>query len=165
MTICDTPLVWSDLKVREREHRLPMSPYADESIFLKRYGHQAPRLGTSEAQIIKANAQQEDALAFLGRFQVRQRPRGLSLVRSLQQKWLLWRARKAARALDWSTAEHYYTKLIDANGANHHIWEQLGHALKEQGYIEPARYSYKMAVSLHPDDVEAHQHVSALHAQ
>jgi hypothetical protein len=165
MTICDTPLVWSDLKIREREHRLPLSPYADESIFLKRYGHQAPRLVTSEVQIIKANAEQDDALAFLGRFQARQKPSGLSLVRSLQQKWLLWRARKAARALDWSTAEHYYTELIDANGANHHIWKQLGHALKEQGYIEPARYSYKMAVSLHPDDVEAHQHFSALDAQ
>jgi hypothetical protein len=165
MNVCDTPLVWSDLKVREREHRLALSPYTDDSIFHKRYGRQLPASAAAEVRVIQGPVQEDGASAFLGRNLVREKRGSLQLVRSLRQKWLLSRARKAARALEWSTAEYYYAELINSNGADPRIWKQLGHALKEQGQIEPARYCYNMAVSLQPDDGEARQHLSALAAK
>lgn len=162
MQVCDTPLVWSDLKVRERQHRLSLSPYADDSIFLQRYGRQPSPASTTEFPVVQGAAQPDSASAFLGRILVRRKPAGLPIVRSLRQKWLLSRARKAARALEWPTAEHYYAELIDVDGTNGPIWKQLGHALKEQGQTEPARYCYKIAALLNPDDAEVSRHLAAL---
>lgn len=163
LELCDTPLVWSDLKVREREGRLNQSPYSDEALFGQRYARW-DTVKTSEVRIQEV-VRRDDAVAFLDLVLTHRKRFLLPLFGMLRQKWLVSRGRKAARALEWAVAQHYYVQLLEVDGTNARIWKQLGHAFKEQGQIGPARYSYKMAISLQPDDTDTLQHASLLESR
>lgn len=56
---------------------------------------------------------------------------------------------------NWPRAAEFYQKALDRDPALSHIWIQLGHALKEQGYYQPAGAAYAQAEALNPDDGEA----------
>ncbi|MEJ7927152.1 glycosyltransferase family 1 protein [Sphingobium sp. AN641] len=56
---------------------------------------------------------------------------------------------------NWPRAAEFYQKALDRDHSLSHIWIQLGHALKEQGFYEPAAAAYAQAEALNPDDSDA----------
>lgn len=61
---------------------------------------------------------------------------------------LIRRADEAQRRRDWPKAIRLYETIVRRKPALAHIWEQLGHALKESGSLEAALSAYRQAVAL-----------------
>jgi glycosyltransferase involved in cell wall biosynthesis/Flp pilus assembly protein TadD len=57
-------------------------------------------------------------------------------------------ADRARDLRDWEVAARYYRAALDLNPANTPIWVQYGHALKEQGLLEPAEEAYRQSLAL-----------------
>lgn len=159
MATVDSPLARSDLKVHERTSRLSGSPYPDSDIFLDRYRREKPTeqvpAGTTALVESKFNG---DLDAFVAR--LKSSPSAnISFFGRLSHRITLRKARKYARSGQWDMAERCYATIISAGGSHAKIWKQYGHALKEQGLIGPARYSYRIAADLDPDDADTREHL------
>ncbi len=61
----------------------------------------------------------------------------------------------------WAIAARYYREALDRNPDNAPIWVQYGHALKEQGLLQPAEEAYRR--SLTHDDTLADTHLQLGH--
>jgi tetratricopeptide (TPR) repeat protein len=67
----------------------------------------------------------------------------------------------ADRARDlryWDVAARYYREALDRNPDNTPIWVQYGHALKEQGLLEPAEEAYRRSLALDDAIADTHLH-------
>lgn len=84
---------------------------------------------------------------------------GAGLVCELLASLPLGRARRAARARDWQSAEAHYRAVIRRapNRINAHI--QLGHALLEQKRADEALACYRRALVPHPRTPDLYLHV------
>jgi len=70
----------------------------------------------------------------------------------------------ADRARDlrhWEVAARYYRAALDLNPANTPIWVQYGHALKEQGLLDPAEEAYRRSLAL--DETVSDTHLQLGH--
>lgn len=154
----DSPLARFDLKVYERSGRLLANPYPNGGAFVDRY--KAERKGIEQLSGSPADRQNSvDVDSFIAR--LKSSPSvSVGLLARVTHKVTLRRARKAARSQDWSLAERCYATIISTGGSSARIWKQYGHTLKEQGHIAAARYSYRIATDLDPDDADATFHLN-----
>ncbi|WP_141397833.1 glycosyltransferase family protein [Novosphingobium sp. Chol11] len=163
MAVVDSPLARFDLKIYERTRRLLESPYPNGDIFLNRYrrnkGTEQVPAGTSALVESKSNG---DVDAFVAR--LKSSPNAnISFFGRLSHRITLKKARQYARSSQWDMAERCYATIISTGGSNAKIWKQYAHSLKEQGLVGPARYSYRVAADLDPNDADTRQHL--LHIQ
>jgi glycosyltransferase involved in cell wall biosynthesis/Flp pilus assembly protein TadD len=63
---------------------------------------------------------------------------------------------KANSARDWKTAEVAYANALKKDPQLAHIWVQYGHALKEQGRLQPAENAYRRALALDGTVADTH---------
>src|SRR3984893_4455456 len=70
-------------------------------------------------------------------------------------------ADRARDLLHCGAAARYYREPLDRNPGNTPIWVQYGHALKEQGLLEPAEEAYRRSLAL--DDAIADTHLQLGH--
>lgn len=159
MAVVDSPLTRFDLKVHERTHRLSESPYPDSNIFLDRYkGSKATEQISTDASVSVESKSNGDLDAFIAR--LKSSPNAnISFFGRMSHRITLKKARQYARLSQWDMAERCYATIISTGGSSAKIWKQYGHSLKEQGLIGPARYSYRVAADLDPNDADTRQHL------
>ncbi|MDE2410456.1 MAG: hypothetical protein KGM18_01640 [Sphingomonadales bacterium] len=78
----------------------------------------------------------------------------------LYRRYLLAKARQAARSRDWGTAERYYATLLRLDGSRPRLWRQYGHALREQKSFLAARFAFLTALELSPGDKDLEWHAA-----
>lgn len=74
-------------------------------------------------------------------------------------RFIVLKARKAARLEDWPKACASYTKALGLSPRDGPIWVQLGHGLGKLGYTEASRIAYHNATQVEPRLAAGHKHL------
>jgi len=77
----------------------------------------------------------------------------------LRARWLIEKARRAARRRDWKAAEKFYVTLAQHQPGNPDVFLQLGHALNEQNRQPEAEMAYRRAIACGPLYVDPWLHL------